>query len=169
MENFVFAFVFLVFGLAVASDLLKEKIPNAMTVVAFLVGIAFQSYSSGISGMLSGLGSALCALVIFGALFRFRWVGGGDVKLMMAVCSFYDPVQALMISAFGIAFGAVTSPLIAILRMGWQPLLITLKRYRMMAAFRTYIAPESSEIAGVRVPYAPALALGWLFYVLQIG
>ncbi|MBZ2168925.1 prepilin peptidase [Marinobacter sp. F4216] len=169
MESISFKVVLVIFLLAVTSDIFREKIPNALSVVGLLMGLVFQSYSSGISGMLSGLGGALCALFIFGTLFRFRWVGGGDVKLMMAVCSFYDPVQALMISALGIAFGAVTSPLIATLRMGWQPLLVTLKRYRMMAAFRTYIAPESSEIAGVRVPYAPALALGWLFYVLQIG
>lgn len=88
----------LLFGallLATVTDIRRRKIPNYITFSTALLAFLFHAYSGGFSGFLA---SFLAFATWFGLGFAFyaigpgRGIGGGDIKLIMAMgalCGFY--------------------------------------------------------------------------------
>lgn len=70
--------------IAVATDLLRGKIYNWLTFTGFLTGLAYQLSTQGLAGGGQAILGALVALVLFGWMFWLGFMGGGDVKLLMA-------------------------------------------------------------------------------------
>jgi prepilin peptidase CpaA len=78
---------------AAVCDARTRRIPNKLTVPAFLAGLVFQVAFNGWAGVAgvggAGLGSALLAFLVGFGTFFVLWLigggGGGDVKLMGAL------------------------------------------------------------------------------------
>lgn len=70
---------------AAVSDFRTRRIPNWLTLTAFVLGISFQVWRGG----WAGLGAAALAFLVGFGLFFVLWLigggGGGDVKLMGAL------------------------------------------------------------------------------------
>lgn len=83
--------------MASVSDLRTRKLPNWLTVPAFVAGLAFH----GVTGGWSGLGQALAGFAVgFGILFVLWLIGGGgggDVKLMGALGAWLGPIPILIV------------------------------------------------------------------------
>src|SRR3954467_10597166 len=72
----------LVLAAAVATDLRRRKIPNALTVPALAAIVAASGCARAWSGVAASLGGAVvCAAPLFLAALP-GWVGMGDVKLI---------------------------------------------------------------------------------------
>src|SRR4051794_5051113 len=89
----------LVLAAAVATDLRRRKIPNALTVPALFAVLAASGCARGWPGFAASLGgAAACAApLLLGAL--PGWVGMGDVKLMAvagAATGWPDAVSVLL-------------------------------------------------------------------------
>jgi prepilin peptidase CpaA len=69
---------------AVACDLRRRRIPNAVAGFVFVTGLAVSGYHGGIVQALSGLAAAVIVLVFFFAPWKRGGIGGGDVKLAAA-------------------------------------------------------------------------------------
>lgn len=69
-------------GTAAITDLRTRRIPNWLTLTAFILGVSFQIWRGG----WAGLGTAGLAFLVGFGLFFVLWLigggGGGDVKLM---------------------------------------------------------------------------------------
>lgn len=65
-------------AIAVFTDLRARKIPNWLTVTSLLLGVAFTDWLHAIGGVAVGLAA-------FIPFFIVGWLGGGDVKLLMAL------------------------------------------------------------------------------------
>ena len=114
---------------ALACDLKTRKIPNVLTVPAFIFAVLFQVWFDGWAGFTAaaagfGLG--------FGMLFVLWLIGGGgagDVKLMAALGTWLGGRQTfyvLVISTLFVAIGSIAFLLIEAAIRGWS---FTRRRY----------------------------------------
>jgi prepilin peptidase CpaA len=153
----------LFFIIAIATDLSKQRIPNSLCLMAIFCGFAINGYFAQLNGLLlASLGFGLAFALLF-PIFVIRVLGAGDIKLMMGIGALMGPELLAYSLLYGIAAGAVTSLLLVIWKTGMTGLLKTVRRYWDCIYCKTYFKPEAGEAAGQKVPYAPALAIGWLF------
>ena len=143
-------------------DLRYQRIPNKLCLLGIVIALVLQSYNSqwyGLGQALLGAGAALALLL---PAFYFRYLGAGDVKLMIAVGAFSGPEILFWSVVYGIIVGTFTSFFLALYKVGWSGFIKILSRHYISSGNKT---PENSDnkVAGtLQVPYAPALALGWL-------
>lgn len=77
--------VFVIAFTAAVSDYRSFKIPNRLTFTAMAIGLAwhvFSPYGHGLTTAMAGIGIGFLSLMPF---FLMGGMGGGDVKLMMAI------------------------------------------------------------------------------------
>lgn len=151
--------------LGVIADVFTRRLPNALTVSTAVTGLALQAGINGFSGVMDGFAGLAIATLFFFPLYLVRWMGAGDVKLLMAigVCLGYKlSFMALMATLF---YGATIGLGILILYGGFWMLLrrygLILKTW-MLTGHAMYIHPLAHEISAKQFPYAIAIFLGTL-------
>lgn len=153
---------FVMLSAALYFDLRFQRIPNKLCLIAllsgFIINITLQSWL-GLTQALLGAGLALTILL---PAYAFRLLGAGDVKIMVAVGAISGPLIIAWSIAYAIIFGAFTSIFIAIKSVGLNGAKLTISRYTDCLYSGKYFKPESGDMGAVKVPYAPALMLGWL-------
>ena len=114
---------------ALTMDLKTRKIPNLLTVPAFVLGLIFQVWFGG----LDGLWSALAGFGLgFGMLLVLWLIGGGgagDVKLMGALGAWLGgrlTIYVLIFSTIFVALGSVLFLMVEWTMRGWA---FTRRRY----------------------------------------
>jgi len=167
-ETIVFIACVVIFTIVAAVwDLRTNRLPNAMNVTAFALGVAFHLVIGFLSDGWAGAGRHLLIslggfAVGFGILFVL-WIagggGGGDVKFMGALGAWLGVKLTLYVfvaSAVLIALYTAGVLLVSILRRGWKK------------TKRDYIAGRKTQKGAARtplkqlVPYAvPAAVATW--------
>ena len=140
-------------------DLRYQRIPNKLCLTGLLAALVLQAYYSqwhGIGQALLGAGLALTLLL---PAFYFRYLGAGDVKLMVAVGALSGPTLLFWSVVYGIIFGTFTSFVLALYKVGWSGLFKILSQGFIK---KSDFGSNRETSSSVYVPYAPALALGWL-------
>lgn len=102
---------------ASATDLWRGKIYNAMTAPALVIGLGLALADGG----LAGLGHALLAvglgLVLYGWMYALRFLGAGDVKLLMALGALGGTWEFVARTAFfGVVFGGALALAVLVAR-----------------------------------------------------
>lgn len=139
-------------------DLARHKIPNWLTLSFIPLALAFHALiGDGPAFALTGL---IYSFIILFPLFFFRFLAGGDVKLCMAIATFVGWQVFLESLLYGLMLGLPLVLVLAWRRVGWQGFKTTFTRYGIILGTRRYMAPVDNELAGLKVPYGPALALG---------
>lgn len=159
--------ILLVFLIALYFDLRYQRIPNLLCTVTLLTGFIVQCYFAGWAGLLSALIGATLALIILFPAFYFRLLGGGDVKLMVAIGAFLDVNWLLWTLVYALMAGAITSLFLALYKLGWQAFKEILLHYLRCLYLRQFIRASNPDFLKMQIPYAPALALGWLWACSQ--
>ncbi len=167
-------------GVAALSDLRTQKLPNRLLGVVGAVGVAlhFAVYAALLHrtgeswlGLLGGAaanvasGVLVCTCVPF-VLFRFRALGGGDVKLLACVGAFVGPLLGAQIELYAFLAAALYAPLRALL----QGQLLTLARDTGALLVRVF-SPEArkrplSALTG-ELCFAPAVFAATALVVAQ--
>ena len=127
---------------AMLFDLTTDRIPNYLVAAELAGGLAYQFYIFGPMGILSFLGGITVPFALSYALYLFRMIGAGDVKLFMAlgaVAGFPGNVRIMM---WSVICGGIISVCIMWRRTGFIPRLAYLISY-----VRDFIR------TGVRKPY----------------
>ncbi len=149
--------------IAAASDIRTRRIPNVLTVCAFLVALALRSFL-GAGTLLDGLQGAGLALVLVLPLFALGAVGGGDVKLLIAVGAFIGP-SGLLITLLATAIAGGVLAIAEGIRGGTIiPLLLNtgnLAKYCFTFG-RSGSRPTLATQGSISVPYGVAIAVGSL-------
>jgi prepilin peptidase CpaA len=112
------------------------------------------------AGIAFSLTGFVYAFIVLFPFFFFRFFAGGDVKLGLAIATFVGWQVFLESLLYGLIIGLPLVLILAWRRVGWQGFKITFARYGLILGTRRYLAPIEGEMAGLRVPYGPALALG---------
>ena len=105
-------------AVAALCDLRTKRLPNALTVPAFLLALVYHTSSgaieSGVSGAADGLVFALFGFATGFGILLVLWLvgggGGGDVKFMGALGAWLGStmtMQVFLVSAVLVLFGAV--------------------------------------------------------------
>jgi len=115
----------IVCAVAAVTDLRSRRIPNWLTFPAIGVGLLLNTLLPGVShgpgialkaGLLSSAAGALLLLICFGLLGAIRFVGMGDVKLMVAVGALLRWPTALWALAYVALSGGVIALIYALVR-----------------------------------------------------
>jgi prepilin peptidase CpaA len=142
-----------VIALAVATftDLRSRRIPNWLTLPLLVAGLAAGGVVDGLPGLARSAAGDGLAVVLLVAFCFLRGMGWGDLKLCAAVGAWVGPGQlAFALVATGIAGGLMA--MAALLRPG--------------VAGRKATRLTLDDPAAVKLPYAPAIAIGTLFSFL---
>ena len=160
---------------AAAVDLKRRRIPNWLTVPAFVLALAFR-VPLGTDALLAGLAAALIAFAVSVLVFALGGLGGGDVKLLTAAGAFLGLERlgpALLVTA--LVGGGIAAT--AVLRKGRMSetianMYMVLRSLRSRDAYTGWKgeegdAPLTIRSAGVITrPYGVAIAAGSIYAVL---
>ncbi|MEX2476743.1 prepilin peptidase [Marinobacter sp.] len=170
MELSGWAIITLVIGLVIAvfSDLSVRKIPNAVTLGMVIVSVVFHTWFGHWEGLVFSLAGLLTGLICFIPLYLFAAMGAGDVKLLSAVGAVVGAKMVFLAALMTVIAGGGLA-LVYITVRGGLPAMI--KRYLSMfwllaARQPQYIPPAPGEAAGLRFPYALAIACGTALAVI---
>lgn len=90
-------------ALAALWDITQRRVPNALIAAGLLGGFALATQAGGLSGLgFSFLGAAFALVLLIGP-FAMRWMGGGDVKMLMMIGAFVGHIGVLYILVVGTA------------------------------------------------------------------
>jgi prepilin peptidase CpaA len=161
------AFVALV-CLAGWSDIRTRRIPNILTLSGLIMGLVLRAMD-GLTPLAHGLAGAGVALLIALPFFAVRALGGGDVKLLVAIGAFMGEgklVGALLLIA---VLGGVIAIVESVRRGVILPVLMnSLDMMKRWATLGRAGAQRSLATPGaVSIPYGVAIALGsvvWWFW-----
>lgn len=135
--------------LAVFWDFYTGRIPNILIGTGLLAGIAWQWSANGPPGILNFLGGSILPLGILGILHYFKMMGAGDLKYLMMVGGFLNPVQSLKCICISFLIAAVFSIAVVIKHRILQKRLILLiqyiKNYFHTGIWQPYITDEPNS------------------------
>ncbi len=170
MELSQWAITILLVGLviAVVSDLVTCRIPNKLTLSMALASLALHAWFGQWEGLVFALSGLVAGLLCFLPLYLFGAMGAGDVKLLAAVGSVVGPGTVLIAALMTVLVGGGLA-IVYITARGGLPAL--LRRYSSMVVLLVarqpqYIPPDPGEAAGLRFPYALAIACGTALAVI---
>lgn len=151
--------IILISLIAVITDLWKRKVYNWTTFPAILLGVAWLSLTLGAQGLLQSILGVGVAFLCFGAFVAVRWLGAGDLKLLMAFGAWGGADYTLDVTYSSVVFGGVLAFLTLVIH---GQLFAFLKRfYRFVLSFVVReLEPESFKAnRKLRLPFAIPLAL----------
>lgn len=106
---------------AMLFDLTTGRIPNYLIAALLAVGLAYQLFIFGPMGILSFLGGIAVPFALSYALFLFRMLGAGDIKLFMALGAVAGFPRNLQIMLWSVICGGIISACIMWRRTGFIP------------------------------------------------
>ncbi len=155
-------------AVGVYTDLRFAKIYNKVTLPCIALGVALNTAHHGLPGLTSSMGAMLIVLVPF-LLFAPRGViGGGDVKLMMALGALKGFEFTIWAVLFGMVVGGALA-LAAAFRRG--TVLLTLRNLVLSLSLRRILGGRAEMVTSPRqlkVRYSLAIAAGALIAFLAM-
>ncbi len=111
----------LVFALIAAiTDTRTRRIPNILTLPAFIGGLCWAVAVGGLAGLADSLAGAVLAMTPFVLLFVFAGGGAGDAKLMAAIGAWVGVIGGLFTVATVMVAGGVLSLVLIIARGSYR-------------------------------------------------
>lgn len=144
-------------ALATLADVRNRRIPNALTFPTIGLGLALGAMLGGVDGLREHAFGAALGLGMLFPLFVLRWMGAGDVKLMAAIGALMGTEFVWFACLWAAVFGAgmALAGLIYSRRLGLA----------LAHMYYSRLMPQTGGSfisSGLRMPYAPAIALGSL-------
>ena len=155
---------------ATAIDIHSRRIPNWLVLPFLLAGFAVSALGLGSIGFIQSLQGFALAVAVAGVLCWLRGMGMGDLKLCAAIGAWIGPDQLVVALVMTGVFGAI----MAILWALWNGALRESFKGAgdLLISWRTGLRPHATLVldnpAKLKMPYAPAIALGTIFSFFSI-
>ncbi|MBR9830462.1 MAG: prepilin peptidase [Oceanospirillales bacterium] len=156
--------LFLILSAASWLDLTSHKIPNWLTLPFIPLALIYHGFLG--EGLAFGLTGLVYAFILLFPLFFFRLLAGGDVKLALGIGAFLGWKLFLESLLYGLMIGLPLVLVFAFYKVGWEGFKQSFMRYGYILGTKKYLAPVEGEMAALKVPYGPALALGAILSVV---
>lgn len=160
----------LLLSFATISDVVRNIIPNLVSLAILCCGLMFQVSLEGWVGSITALAGLLIGFFIFIPFYLAGGMAAGDVKLMAAIGSLLGPLATMLAAGFSLIAGSFLALVIVLLQGDFLQLL---KRYyRIIKTFSLtfqliYEKPKANESASLRFPYALAISAGTVLALAQ--
>ena len=149
---------------AVITDLLWRRIPNFLTIPAFVVAVVVRSVFQGWTGFGLAIAGAVAAPVLLLLMHGGKGIGMGDLKLTAAVGAMLGPVMAVVTVLFSAVAGGVLA-IAMMMRPGGQLAQLT----SVLSIGLPFVrkrkgeeAPDESRGSTETMPYGLAIGVGSL-------
>jgi prepilin peptidase CpaA len=151
--------------IASAIDIQSRRIPNWLVFPFLVAGFAVALSGVGPVGFLQSISGFGLAAAVTGVLWWLRGMGMGDVKLCAAIGAWIGPDQLIIaLVMMGLSGG--------VMALFWALWHGALRRSfagvrDLLISWKTGLRPHSTLVlenpAALKMPYAPAIAIGTLF------
>lgn len=153
--------------IAASEDLRTRKIPNWLTLLLILSGLARPALASGGPGILLSVAGLFAAAVIPFVLFAIGAMGAGDVKLMAGVGAWLGPVAgpavyllATVLGMFIVLAQAAAQRRLPLLFRNSALVAMNLAHVREVGLDHAASTGRSARSIGRPLPYAVPVLLG---------
>jgi prepilin peptidase CpaA len=157
-------------AIAAVFDIRYRRIPNWLVLAGIIVGLAWNVYSSGWSGLLRASEGLGLGFILYFPLYLIRACGFGDVKLLAAVGAIAGPGNCWWIFLLTAILGGVIALLLVIFRgrvsqtffnVGW----IIRDLLHLQVPYRRNEEVDVTTNKGMRRPHAAMIAVGALAFI----
>lgn len=158
----------------VATDAIKQKIPNLLTMPAIIIALFYYGITQGVSGVIFSLGGLACGMGLFLVIYILGGMGAGDVKLMGAVGSILGWKATLSAFVCTALAGGLYAIIILLIypRYGREFLERVAIFLKGLVFYRKFmLVPASETLYRPRLCYGIAIAAGTLvsIWIQQLG
>ncbi len=149
--------------LAIESDVRARRIPNWVTLPAWLGALVIASASAGLPGLGRALAGSGVALGVLFIPFCMRWLGAGDVKAAAVLGALFGAEIFLSMLWWMVLSGGLLAIALLVARGGLRDLLQRWwgsARLSLVTRRPTYLGPVPGSPAAAGLPFAVAMGLG---------
>ena len=153
---------------AIWFDMQKHRIPNTLILMGLFAGVTTSFQANGI-GVINSLMGGSFGLLVFIPFYFYRILGGGDVKLMMAIGTLIGSPGILYVALMTGLVGGVLAigmslyykSLYKVTQNTQSVIAIFLRRHSIKQQLKNFGLQTSSQ----KLPYAIAIGIATLIYV----
>lgn len=158
---------------AAAYDIRYRRIPNWLVLTGIVVGFAFHSYSSGISGLGRAAAGLGLGFILYFPLYLLRARGAGDVKLLAAVGTITGAGNCFWIFLLTAVLGGVIAMVMLLFRgrvrhtmfnVAW----IMKDIVSLRAPYKSNEELDVTTTKGMRLPHGAMIAVGAFAFIAMI-
>jgi prepilin peptidase CpaA len=167
--NVILGFTGLLLIVGALYDLRYRRIPNWLTFPAMIAGIAYHTYTGGMSFLLWSLLGMIAGFTVFFVFYVIGGMGAGDVKLMAAIGALLGPKDVLYAAAYTAIAGGIYAVILLAARRENRT---AFARYGIMA--KTFVMtghfapiPRDEGMKTTPLCYGVAIAIGTLIVLAQ--
>lgn len=154
-------------SLSAATDVAWRRVPNWITLPLIVLAPAVTAVEFGLRPALLSAAIVLAFIVAGIVIHSTGLLGGGDIKLLAGVGALCGFPACISFALFTAVAGGVLALLIALARSELKPLLSSLHRRVTTSLITRRLATETARQTNARMPYALAIATG--FIVVALG
>ncbi len=156
--------LFVLLGVAVATDLKSRRIPNLLLLPALSLALMLHAIDAGLAGLVTAAGGLALGLAMLLPLYAVGGMGAGDVKLLGVIGSFLGPGGAVVAGLTTMIAGAVLGIVFLLWQRCWPALGTQIAQFssahNIAAATPPIFQPAQTGSRKSYIPYAPAIAAG---------
>ena len=156
--------LFVLLGIAVATDLRSRRIPNLLLLPALSLALMLHAIDAGLAGLVTAAGGLALGLAMLMPLYAVGGMGAGDVKLLGVIGSFLGPGGAVIAGLATMIAGAVLGIVFLLWQRCWPAPGTQLAQFssphNLTAPTPPIFQPAKIGSRKSYIPYAPAIAAG---------
>ena len=159
----------MVLVIAIFQDYAECKISNRLVVIGWITSIIYNISLLGLEGLILWILGGITPILLLIILFKFRFIGAGDIKLLSVIGSYVGVKSILFIICYSFLIGAAFS----LIKMLYHKCLRTRLQYLagyftkllMFRKIEPYVEFSKIEKKNV-LHFSVCIALGLLVYKL---
>ncbi len=160
-------------AIAAVFDMRYRRIPNWLVLTGLIVGLGWNLYSSGFSGLGRAAAGLGLGFFLYFPLYLIRARGAGDVKLLAAVGAITGPGNCLWIFLTTAILGGIIAVLFSMIRgrlsrtlfnVGW----IIRDLLHFQAPYKSSEELDVTSSKGLRLPHAAMIAVGTVAFIVLV-
>ena len=157
-------------AIAAVFDIRSRRIPNWLVLAGLVVGVGWNVYASGWSGLLRAAEGLGLGFILYFPLYLIRARGAGDVKLLAAVGAVVGPGNCLWIFLLTAVLGGAIALILLMFRGRMRKTLFNVGMIiqdllHFRAPYRSSDELDVTTTKGLRLPHGAMIAVGTLAFL----